>query len=92
MKTRFQLYLNRSGALAASWAERFLPDPWIYAVLLTVTAYCAGLTIDSMNLAFLVATLMLYRTPRDMLEQVSRSSQGVGRSPSSFPFMRAYWV
>ncbi len=45
MKTRFQLYLNRSGALAASWAERFLPDPWIYAVLLTVTAYCAALLL-----------------------------------------------
>ena len=45
MKTRFQLFINRSGALAASWAERFLPDPWIYAILLTVTAYCAALLL-----------------------------------------------
>jgi len=35
--------LNRCGARAAVLADRFLPDPWIYAVILTLIAYCGAL-------------------------------------------------
>ncbi len=45
-----------------------------------------GLTIDSMNLVFLCAVMILYPTPRAMLHQLARSSEGVWGIVFQFPF------
>ena len=43
MRKQVSEYLNRFGARAAAVVERFLPDPWIYAIILTLIAYLAAL-------------------------------------------------
>lgn len=45
-----------------------------------------GLTIDSMNLIFLVAIMLLYKNPRDMLTQIHEASNAVWSIIFQFPF------
>ena len=45
-----------------------------------------GISINSMNLIFLCAALLLYRTPRHMLDELSQASAGVWSIVFQFPF------
>lgn len=82
-------------ALGSSFADRMEGSFWLLkAIALLPASYFVhhffvlrkGLTIDSMNLVFLTAAMLLYRTPRDMLAQLSRSSASVWAIAFQFPF------
>lgn len=45
-----------------------------------------GISINSMNLTFLCAALLLYSTPKQMLDELARASQGVWSIVFQFPF------
>ncbi|MDF1665574.1 MAG: TIGR00366 family protein [Planctomycetota bacterium] len=45
-----------------------------------------GLSIDSMNLVFLCAALILFKRPKEMLEKLSEAARGVWSIVFQFPF------
>ncbi|MBL91144.1 MAG: hypothetical protein CMH56_04935 [Myxococcales bacterium] len=80
---------------AATFSEKLERSPWvlkigaILPVSFLVTYYFIdgkGISINSMNLIFLCAALILYRTPRHMLDELSQASAGVWSIVFQFPF------
>jgi len=79
----------------ATFAERLEKSPLVLKLgaLLPLSFFVdhffiqgKGISIDAMNLAFLCAALLLFRTPRQMLRELARASQGVWSIVFQFPF------
>ena len=78
-----------------TFAERLETSPLLLkiAAILPISYFIAhfvidrkGISIDAMNLSFLCAVLLLYRSPRAMLTQLSQASGGVWSIVFQFPF------
>ncbi len=83
------------GAPARTFADRVETSPWVLkAASLFPLAYLVqyygidrkGITIDSMNLAFLCVVMLAYRTPRHMLAGIAQASGVVWGVVFQFPF------
>lgn len=86
---------GRSKTKAKSFSETLEQSPWILKLgALLPLSYllnyyvleAKSLTLNSMNLIFLCAVLVLYSTPRQMLDELSRASQSVWTIVFQFPF------